>query len=96
MYYFVCRELGISYVVSRHFWWTQNNLYLEQIRSCSEQKLPVFVLLAARDCIVNAHVVRDYLIDNQIDYYWAPKLFHAGCIYNHKCWETISQWISPN
>ncbi|CAF1372936.1 unnamed protein product, partial [Adineta ricciae] len=32
MYYFVCRELGISYVISRHFWWTQNNLFLEQIR----------------------------------------------------------------
>ena len=94
MHYFVGRELGISYVVSRHFWWTQNNLYIEQIRSRSENRWPIFVLLAARDCIVNSRSVRDYLIDNEIDYYWAANLSHGGYMLDRDCWRKIAEWIS--
>ena len=94
MYYFICRELGISYVVSRHFWWTQNNLYLEQIRQCSKANLPVFVLLASHDCIINPHFIRDYLKENGIDHYWAKGLLHGAFMYDTKSWHQISQWIS--
>ncbi|CAF2427292.1 unnamed protein product [Rotaria sp. Silwood2] len=94
MYYFVCRELGISYVVSRHFWWTQNNLYLEQIPSCSNEKLPTYIFLSGRDCIINADLVRDYLINNHIDYYWAPNLSHGSFIHDNNSWKKICEWIS--
>jgi pimeloyl-ACP methyl ester carboxylesterase len=94
MYYFVCRELGISYMISRHFWWTQNNLFIKQIPSHSNKILPTYVLLSGRDCIVNVHLVKDYLIDNKIDYYWAPNLSHGGYMQDKKSWEQICQWIS--
>jgi hypothetical protein len=94
MYYFVCREMGISYVVSRHFWWTQNNLYLEELRSCTEKPLPVLVLLAGRDCIINARLVRDYLVDEQIVCHWAPNISHGGYLHDQGSWEKIAQWIS--
>ncbi|CAF1681055.1 unnamed protein product, partial [Adineta ricciae] len=94
LYYFVCREMGISYVVSRHFWWTQNNLYVEQIKSCANGKLPTYVLLSERDCIVNSDLVRDYLTDNQIEYYWAPKLSHGDFMHDKASWKKICEWIS--
>lgn len=95
MYYFVCRELGISYVISRHFWWTQNNLFLEQINSQStKHHLPIHVLLSGRDCIVNVHLIKEYLKAKHIDYYWAPKLSHGGYMHDKTSWEQICQWIS--
>ncbi|CAF1316487.1 unnamed protein product [Adineta steineri] len=94
MYYFVCRELGISYVISRHFWWTQNNLFIEQIPSQSNKRLPTYVLLSGQDCIVNVHLVKDYLIENKIDYYWAPNLSHGGYMHDKESWEHVCQWIS--
>ncbi|CAF3263596.1 unnamed protein product [Rotaria socialis] len=94
MYYFVCRELGISHVVSRHFWWTQNNLYIEQIPLCSNKRVPTHIILAGRDCIVNAGLVRDYLADNNIDYYWAPNISHGGFMRDRDSWEKVCEWIS--
>ncbi len=94
MYYFVCRELGISYVISRHFWWTQNNLFIEEIPRYLNRNLPIHVLLSGRDCIVNVHLIKDYLTDNNINYYWAPTLSHGGYMHNKESWEQICQWIS--
>lgn len=94
MYYFVCRELGISYVVSRHFWWTQNNLYFEQIRSPSNEPIQTYVLLSGRDCIINAHLIKDYLVDNNIDYYWAPNLSHGEYMRDPDSWKKICGWIT--
>lgn len=94
MYYFVCRELGISYVVSRHFWWTENNLYIEQIRQCSNDKIQTHIILAGRDCIVNSPSVRDYLHENNIDYYWVPNISHGGFMRDKGSWEKISEWSS--
>lgn len=94
MYYFVCREMGISYVVSRHFWWTQNNLYIEQIPSNLDKRIPTFVLLSGHDCIVNAHLVRDYLTDYNIETFWAPNISHGGFMHDRDSWEKICEWIS--
>ena len=94
MYYFVCRELGISYVVSRHFWWTQNNLYIEQLPVYSNEILPTYVFLSGRDCIVNVHLVKDYLIENHINYHWAPKISHGGFMYDKESMKKICEWIS--
>jgi hypothetical protein len=86
--------MGISYVVSRHFWWTQNNLYIEQIRSCSNKNLRTYVLLSGRDCVINPYLVRDYLSDNNIDYYWAPNICHGGFMHDKDSWKKICEWIS--
>ena len=95
MYYFVCRELGISYVISRHFWWTQNNLFIDQIPSAGEKRsVPTHVLLSGQDCIVNVHLVKDYLIENQIDYYWAPGLSHGDFMRRPDTWEKVCEWLS--
>ena len=94
MYYFVCRELGISYVISRHFWWTQNNLFFEQIPSFSSKTLPIHVLLSGQDCIVNVHLIKDYLVDNNVDYYWASNLSHGGYMHDQESWDKICQWIA--
>ncbi|CAF1449162.1 unnamed protein product [Adineta steineri] len=94
MYYFVCREMGISHVIGRHFWWTQNNLYIEQIRSCSNKQLPTHVLLSGRDCIINAPLIRDYLNDNNIDNYWATNLSHGDYMHDKDSWKKICEWIS--
>ena len=94
MYYFVCREIGISYVISRHFWWTQNNLFIEQTPVKAKQAVPIHVLLSSNDCIVNVHLVKEYLIKHQIDYYWALKLSHGGFMHDRPSWEMICQWLS--
>ena len=94
MYYFVTRELGISHVISRHFWWTQNNLFLEQIPNHEKTLVPTYVLLSGHDCIVNVHLVKDYLINHNIEYHWAPKLSHGGYMHDRQSWEKICQWIS--
>jgi len=86
--------MGISYVVSRHFWWTQNNLYIEQLRSSTNTKLPTYVLLSERDCIVNTRRVRDYLTDYNIEYHWAPKICHGGFMHDKMSWQKVCQWIS--
>ncbi|CAM4819760.1 unnamed protein product [Rotaria magnacalcarata] len=94
LYYFVCRELGISHVISRHFWWIQNNLFIEQIPSNSNKILPTHVLLSGNDCIVNVNLVKDYLNDHNVDFYWAPNLSHGGYMHDKESWEKICQWIS--
>lgn len=94
MYYFVCREMGISYVISRHFWWTQNNLFLEHFLNETNENIPTHVLLSGRDCIVNVHLVKEYLIKHNINYSCVPGLSH-GDFMHHRCsWEQICRWIS--
>ncbi|CAF4824592.1 unnamed protein product, partial [Rotaria sp. Silwood2] len=70
------------------------NFYLEQITSCSNEKLPTYIFLSGRDCIINADLVRDYLINNHIDYYWAPNLSHGSFIHDNNSWKKICEWIS--
>jgi hypothetical protein len=94
MYYFVCRELGISYVISRHFWWMQNNLFLEQIPLDGNRMIPTYVFLSGHDCIVNVHLVKEYLIANNIEYYWGSKLSHGDFMRHPDSWEQICRWIS--
>ncbi|CAF1156128.1 unnamed protein product [Didymodactylos carnosus] len=89
MYYFVCRELGISHVISRHFWWFQNILFAEQLPTNIQTK----VFLSGRDCIVNVHLVKDYLNENRIDFHWAPKLSHGGYMQDKHSWDKIAEWI---
>ena len=86
--------MGISYVINRHFWWTQNNLYIEQIRSCSDENLRIYVLLGGRDCIVNSHLVKDYLTNYNIEYHWAPNISHGGYVHDKDSWKKLCEWIS--
>jgi hypothetical protein len=72
----------------------QNNLHIEQIRNRLNEKIPIHVLLAASDCIINPHRVRDYLNEHHVDFYWAKKQSHGAFMYKRDNWEVICSWIS--
>jgi hypothetical protein len=63
MRYFVSRELGVAFMLSRTFSWTSNLLFPSQIPNVSNpQKSAVF--LSSEDSILNAERMRSYLRRN--------------------------------
>mmetsp|Transcript_14146 Transcript_14146/g.47756 ORF Transcript_14146/g.47756 Transcript_14146/m.47756 type:complete len:444 (-) Transcript_14146:433-1764(-) len=52
---FAAREIGVSYVLRRAFWWKRNELWLEQLRC------PCVVFLGGQDEVVPARQVAEYV-----------------------------------
>jgi pimeloyl-ACP methyl ester carboxylesterase len=90
MWYFVCKELGIAYLIGRHFWWFQNVLFAHQLPKSNHHTK---VFLSGSDCIINAKFVRKYLDTHQIQYHWAPKHKHGDFLLDKSSWKEIVCWI---
>ncbi|KAF8124976.1 hypothetical protein EV363DRAFT_695178 [Boletus edulis] len=56
LWYFACRDPDVSRTISRHFFWTENILWKEDL-----QDKVVAVALCGQDQVVNAEEVRKYL-----------------------------------
>ncbi len=41
--------------------------------------------------MIYPYLVPDYLINNNIDYYWAPNICHGGYIHDKDNWEKICE-----
>ena len=57
MYYFVCSEVGIANFLHRHFDWSANSLWYEEIPNARDPSKAMFVL-GGKDFIVNSDVRR--------------------------------------
>ena len=55
MYYFVCSEIGVANLLHRHFDWSANSLWYEEIPHAKDPSKSMFVL-GGRDSIVNSDV----------------------------------------
>ncbi|KAI9574737.1 hypothetical protein HD554DRAFT_2011317 [Boletus coccyginus] len=60
MRYFVGTELGIANTIQRHFDWSSNSLWFEEIPNARDSK-KMLVVLGGKDVILNAERVRRYL-----------------------------------
>ncbi|KAI9730206.1 MAG: hypothetical protein M1834_005970 [Cirrosporium novae-zelandiae] len=56
LHYFACKDMGVSHTLSRHFFWSENILWKEDIKDRR-----VTVALAENDSIVNTEAVGTYL-----------------------------------
>lgn len=59
MHYFVCSEIGIANSLHRHFDWSANSLWYEEVPHAKDPSKSMFVL-GGKDSIVNSDV-RKYL-----------------------------------
>lgn len=55
MRYFVGTELGVSNLLQRHFDWTSNSLWFEEIPNATDPSKTMF-LIGGKDSIINAEV----------------------------------------
>jgi len=92
VHYFAKRELGIAHTLQRHFWWTHNNIWSEDL--CDN----IMVVLAAEDEIAPAPPILNYLENHNksrakqgrplVDIAWHPTGCHADCIAR---WSSITK-----
>ncbi|KAG9086093.1 hypothetical protein FRC07_013208 [Ceratobasidium sp. 392] len=64
LYYFACTDPGVAHTLSRHFFWTQNIIWREDLAHIgrTDQAVPrVAVVLSGSDIIVDAPAVWTYL-----------------------------------
>jgi len=81
--FFVSKELHIAHVLSRHFWWWENNLWVEDIHC------PITVFLSGRDSIVPSSPIQRYLTKHRIDSYYYPDFYHASFLLNKQATSDI-------
>jgi len=55
MYYFISSEVGVANVLQRHFDWSTNSLWCEEIPHAKDPSKSMFVL-GGKDSIVNSDV----------------------------------------
>lgn len=55
MHYFVCSEIGVANFLHRHFDWSANSLWYEEIPHAKDPSKSMFVL-GGKDFIVNSDV----------------------------------------
>jgi len=65
MRYFVGTELGVANLLQRHFDWSSNSLWYEEIPNARDPSRTMFVL-GGKDAIVNAERVKRYLTSHGI------------------------------
>ena len=63
LYYFASTDIAVANTLGRHFFWTDNILWKEDIRDCK-----VTVALSGRDLIVNTQAVGKYLAEDEPGY----------------------------
>jgi pimeloyl-ACP methyl ester carboxylesterase len=86
LWFFAAQDMGIAHVLRRHFFWTENVLWKEDIRGRD-----MTISLSGRDLIVNTEAVGRYItgIDNAdwkdkqwtgkgFDVLWFPNCDHAS------------------
>ncbi|KAI0774240.1 hypothetical protein C8Q74DRAFT_1200407 [Fomes fomentarius] len=63
--YFVGTELGVANFLQRHFDWSENCLWYEQIPKARDPKRTMF-FLGGKDCIIDANRVKRYLTSHGV------------------------------
>ncbi|TFL05853.1 hypothetical protein BDV98DRAFT_560740 [Pterulicium gracile] len=95
MRYFVGTELGVANVLRRHFDWTSNSLFYEEIPHARDPQKALYVL-GGQDDIVNSPRVKKYLTSHGIKkgIYYNPTARHGqALIGGGEGFPIILQWL---
>ncbi|KAJ3017721.1 hypothetical protein HKX48_003413 [Thoreauomyces humboldtii] len=96
MHYFVSRELYIAHSLARHFNWSSNILFKEDLpaRIAPTDRKRNCILLCEKDQVVPAESVRRYLADSdEVDLLWYENLTHGALMFRSKVLEVVQRKI---
>lgn len=92
IHYFAKREMNTAITLSRHFYWYQNDLWIEDL----DDSMKVMVCLAGQDMIVPSGAVKQYLsqhacssTESRLQLLYMEDFHHAGFIFNLSAIKTI-------
>lgn len=81
LWYFASQDPGVAHTLGRRFFWSENVLWLEDLRLMMESGLKVAVSLAGRDLIVHTEAVGKYLVGgspHEVEKLWREKEWTDG------------------
>jgi len=96
MGYFVSTELGVANLIQRHFDWSSNALWCEEIPNARDTSKTLFVL-GGKDNIMNAQRVKRYLNSHGVKkgLLLDPTGVHGQALLRgQECYEKILSWLS--
>ncbi|KAG6333721.1 hypothetical protein ID866_5364 [Astraeus odoratus] len=95
MRYFVGSELGVANTLQRHFDWTSNSLWFEDLPNAHDPD-KTLVMLGGKDVILNAERIRRYLASHGVrkGIYFDPEGRHGQPFVGHgHGYDTITKWL---
>ncbi|KAF9652182.1 hypothetical protein BDM02DRAFT_3109605 [Thelephora ganbajun] len=98
MYYFVCSEVGVANFLHRHFDWSANSLWYEEIPHAKDPSKSMFVL-GGKDFIVNSDRVVRYLKSHGIKkgLLYTPEHTHGQAFFNGSdVFNRIMDWLEES
>ncbi|TCD68184.1 hypothetical protein EIP91_011355 [Steccherinum ochraceum] len=93
--YFVGMELGVAYYIQRHFCWSSNTLWYDEIPNAHDPNKAMFIL-GGKDDLVNGPRVRRYLQSHGIDrgLYYNPLGRHGQALLtNDQAFSEVLKWL---
>jgi len=93
--YFVGMELGVAYYIQRHFCWSSNTLWYDEIPNGHDPSKAMFII-GGKDDIVNGPRVRRYLQSHGVSQgmYYNPNGRHGQALLTtDKAFSEILQWL---
>ncbi|KAJ7179062.1 hypothetical protein C8R46DRAFT_1173508 [Mycena filopes] len=93
--YFVATELGVANLLRRHFDWSSNALWFEEIPNARNPS-KAFFLLGGKDSIINAERVKKYLTSHGVrkGIWYDPDGLHGDALMSGGAGHTkVLQWL---
>jgi len=91
IHFFVSRELHIANVLTRHFWWWENCLWIHEIGN-----IPVTAFISGQDTIVPSEAVLRYLNKYHVPVIYYDKFIHAEFLVREKPMQDIIDTLNNN
>ncbi|KAG8893236.1 hypothetical protein FRC01_013707, partial [Tulasnella sp. 417] len=94
MKYFAATEPGIALAVQRHWDWTANALWFEEIPRPRNPYYTAY-FLGGKDAVMDAWRVRRYLTNHGVDenLYWDPNGQHGQPVLDKKGLKALKDWL---
>lgn len=96
MHYFICSEIGVANFLRRHFDWSANSLWYEEIPHAKDPSRSMFVL-GGEDFIVNSDRVVRYLKSHGVrkGLLYTPEHTHGQALVNgSEVFNQIMDWVN--
>ncbi|KAG8941755.1 hypothetical protein FRC00_012215 [Tulasnella sp. 408] len=94
MKYFAATEPGIALAVQRHWDWTANALWFEEIPRPRDPYYAAY-FLGGKDAVIDGWRVRRYLVNHGVDenLYWDPNGQHGQPVLDKKGLKALKDWL---
>ncbi|KAL0576920.1 hypothetical protein V5O48_005066 [Marasmius crinis-equi] len=96
--YFVGTELGVANLLQRHFDWSSNSLWFEEIPNARDPS-KAFFLLGGKDSILNAERVKKYLTSHGVrkGLFFDPNALHGqALLMGGEGHDRVIQWLKDS